>query len=592
MNKNKNSLFMAIACFAFMMFVTFSMCMMPSYMDATSIGRVTPIYFRTGVLFGGCAALLCAVVIYWLNNKVHFAEHLLDSVWINVKKIRTFGCVAALLFLIKIILTHMIERRQALFVVAVIACTVVLIIYRKALYQKLEGVVFFLALILGSIMIATFPLTLISMDEAIHYDQSLQASFLGNIFFTDGDFEVENPDGIFHTKGNLFSDEDIDIYNAQNYALTKEYKKGENYQFLPFDLEELIGGLLKIKLYYLPYGLGIAFGRMVSSSFYVRYMAGEFCNLLLYAAICFFAVRKLKSGKLLLGTILLCPQILFHASTYHYDTWVIAFIALGTAWYIGENQRPEEKVSYKDAIIMSAAFALACMPKQVYFIYCFLPFLMPWKKIENKLKYYFCCTIPAALLMLSFALRSVSTVGGVGDTRGGTGINPAEQVHFILSYPVKYLCQLSKFLFHALSFQAMKGMAAFCDYAGSNQMGAVILSWMILLLVVIDKYGSNTYIDDVKVRVFMIASYFICGALAATAMYIVFNPVGAGEFAGTQPRYFIPAIYPMLAYLYSGRWTRHWTERIDKNMLTAAVMVVVCVIGLWTSYDIAFSLWQ
>ncbi len=60
--------------------------------------------------------------------------------------------------------------------------------------------------------------------------------------------------------------------------------------------------------------------------------------LLTYALTVYFAIRKLKSGKMIMSVIALFPTNIVLASNYSYDPWVTGFSLLGTAYFVSEMQ--------------------------------------------------------------------------------------------------------------------------------------------------------------------------------------------------------------------------------------------------------------
>lgn len=113
------------------------------------------------------------------------------------------------------------------------------------------------------------------------------------------------------------------------------------------------------------------------------YKFGQIPIVLVYSLCCYFAMKRLHSGKMILAVVAMFPTSLFIASNYSYDTWVIGFVMIGMAYFVG-NCQEEGVVSTKDTVIMVIAFAIAIIPKQIYLAFLIIPFLMKRNKIENK----------------------------------------------------------------------------------------------------------------------------------------------------------------------------------------------------------------
>ena len=86
-----------------------------------------------------------------------------------------------------------------------------------------------------------------------------------------------------------------------------------------------------------PQALGIkAKSELLHLNFGYVYMLGRWCNLLAYAVIMYFAIKKLPIGKRLMAAIGLMPTPIFLASTYSYDAMIIAGITFGFAYLLAE----------------------------------------------------------------------------------------------------------------------------------------------------------------------------------------------------------------------------------------------------------------
>ena len=104
------------------------------------------------------------------------------------------------------------------------------------------------------------------------------------------------------------------------------------------------------------------------------------------------------------------------ASNYSYDTWVIGFVMIGMAYFVG-NCQEEGVVSTKDTVIMVIAFAIAIIPKQIYLAFLIIPFLMKRNKIENKKKYYSICSMAFVIMLFDLLLKTIFETSKGGDVR-------------------------------------------------------------------------------------------------------------------------------------------------------------------------------
>lgn len=414
-------------------------------------------------------------------------------------------------------------------------------------------------LLLGTAMIIVSPFGHISWDLDSHYRWSLGASYATCANITAADTVVLTNGQDFWTKNSL----------AENEALIARMNELNQYA---------VGqSVCPTTIAHIPAGMFIAAVRCLGGSFLVCYNAGRFANLLLYALICCLAMKRLKSGKMILAVIALFPTNLLLATNYSYDYWVIAFSMLGTACFIGERQQPDKPVAVKDTIIMCGAFALACLPKQIYAPLLILPFLMRKNNFRNRKKYYCTCLTVFAVLALLLLMRSFTEITGSGDLRGGA-VSPLGQIKYILFNPFSYAKTLLSFLCGYLSIGQMKDYICMMGYLGMAS-GAAIFVVLMIFTAVTDKSPADIYSARWDTRTLTLLLYFGLSALIATALYLAFTPVGSDYIAGCQGRYITPLLFPLLICIGSGRFKNPIPRSLYNN-----VVLFLCAATVY--YDI------
>lgn len=458
--------------------------------------------------------------------------------------------------------------RRFVFVFGVAFSVVYLFLCRKIAAKKFENVLLGIVLITGSVMILVVPFGHTSWDVESHYKWSLASSHIGDVYVTEADM-------LIMTNNQYYRPIDTAVKNISNI----EYmNKAENsivgQQNLPFSIAHLPSGIL------------IAVGRLFGGTFYQVNTLAKFANLLVYAFCCYFAAKKLKSGKMILSVIALFPTNIFLATAYSYDFWVTGFVFVGMAYFVGERQQIDKLISTKDTVIMCGSFALACLPKQIYAPLLILPFFMNKKKIDNKKKYYSICTIAIALLFVLLLIRTFAEAEGGGDMRGGEGVSSVGQIKYILGNPFEYAGTLIKFLLGYLSFSTMPQYISNFAYLGMGS-GAVVFIVLMILTALTDKNEFDKYASGWLVRTVSIALYFGVSALVATSLYIAFTAVGNNTVLGCQPRYIIPLLYPLLAVIgYNG-----FNNKINRTVYNYLVLIPCCTVVFYDIYSTMITKW-
>lgn len=420
---------------------------------------------------------------------------------------------------------------SAMFVFSTLCAIACVWCNRKKLVQNFEKIFVTLLLLVGFTMIVATPFAHASWDTESHYLWSLEASYLGRTQITRSDMMIATvaPDSLIKEDPNA---------NFMNMSILSE------------GYDEVIWWQAgEVSIPHMPSGLFLALGRLIGLPYVLLFMFGKIPNLLLYATLCYFALKRLKTGKLVLAVIALFPTNVFLACNYSYDYWVTGFSILGMAYFIGVLQNEDKSVTIKETAIMCAAFGMACIPKLIYFPLLLIPFFMSGKKIENKKKYYTACSAILAVVLSSFILSYLAQSTAPGDMRGGSTVNPSEQLAYIFGDLFNYIGILWKFLFKEyLAVSNMKNYISNYAYLGVAE-GSAILIVILLLVFLFDRDKAYTKQTETNwwLRIYALLMFFGGNAIIATALYVVFTPVAHETVLGCQARYMIPWIYPLLS---------------------------------------------
>lgn len=436
--------------------------------------------------------------------------------------------------------------------------------FSKYLDKKPENMFLSLVLVTGSMMITVAPFGANSWDEAIHYRWADNASYYEEADISMADYLYDMMSDYVGVKANpQENSKAIETMNKQDLNLV-------GYHSTDTTIAHRVSGLF------------IAVARMLGCSFYETYMIGKYGVLLVYAVVCFFAMKKLKSGKMIMAIIALFPTSMFLATSYSYDYWVTCFSMLGMACFVSELQKPQQMISVKDTMIMVGAFAVACLPKMIYAILLIIPFFMVkrnWNKKEYR-RYYGICSIAVIILGIMLAIIALQQIGGPGDLRGGADVNPTEQVAYIFQNPFTYARDLVNFmrtyLIPARAEQYMVHMA----YLGIGS-GATVIMGLLIFATITDRKEDDVYSSTWLNRIGIGGLFFASIALIATSLYIAFTPVGSRVIKGCQYRYLIPLLFPFLSIIGSPKFA-YKMKYNWYNGIIMGIMVTLCYYNVYT----------
>lgn len=409
-------------------------------------------------------------------------------------------------------------------------------------------------------------------DDQIHYSNALSMSFIGDGMYTQADLNI-----LYYKYPLTFSDDANDSAFKQ---LQEDYDQGAiNTQSRGSIVDQYR------KIGYTGCAVGLFIGRCLSLPFKWIYIFGKLGNMLQYCIVIYFAIKKLKSGKMILTAIALLPTQVFLASSYTYDAWLTSFFMLGFAYFFSEVQDPYKKLKPIDWIIIVGSFLVGTGLKAVYFAAMGILLLMPKTKFksEKACKWYrFSVCIVAFLLFASFALPFVIKGPGSGDSRGGTTVNALGQVEYILNNPLKYAKTFFNFIKGYLSFEQSKGYMNSLAYIGDSDHHLVLL----VLLAGAALTDKNEYDEHTSKISFKLATAFFCFvvvSLVVAALYISFNAVGSDKVEGCQLRYLLPLVFPMI-YVIGFPKIRNYVNKTLYNSIVFGASGFVLFNTLWDLY--------
>lgn len=487
--------------------------------------------------------IISAVAVYFIDCKFACFEKLCKNISKNKIKIVTvliFGLVALLFAVLVELIISMFTAGGTfniyrwIFIAGIAELAVAFVFGFKCLKEKPENLFLPIVLILGTVMLFASPIKHICWDLDSHYRLAVQNSYSGDVYTTLAYDTIEKGfPCVWHTADRVY-EEDIEyLNNAENIFV--DVKTSE------------------FSLAHTPSGIFIAVSRYLGANFAVKYNMGRLANLLLYSVICYFAVKKIKSGKMILSVICLFPTNLFLATNYTYDWWVTSFTILGTAYFVSELQEPDKPLTVKDTVIMALGFGIGALPKLIYIIPMGMMLFMRknnWSAKE-KFRYYGILLAVFAIVFLMFAARSLSAIDGVGDSRGGA-VNPPEQIASILANPLGYAKVLFKFLANYLSIGATNAYITNYAYLGVGSMFMIPVTLMAFTALT-DTNEKVSFKIPLYMKLLSVVLFVGMAALIATALYIDFTPVGSSEIRGCQARYIIPMLAPLLLLIMGKR---------------------------------------
>ena len=506
--------------------------------------------------------LVIAIAVWFIDTRKKIAEKAAALIAKNKLKILEFLIFTIVAILVGVLAELLIglisngdfSKYRAVFLCGVAEIIFVFIYFRKYIAVKPEKLFLPLALTMGVVMLFGSPVKHIAWDLDSHHPWAIQSSYLDTSYITAADYNVDN----YLDQSML-----LEGFSLETYERDIEYLN---------NIDNTVVGQkqAEFSIGHLPSGIFIAVARFFDASFEFKYNVGRLANLLLYSIACYFAIKKIKSGKMILSAICLLPTNLYLATNYSYDWCVTSLTVLGTAYFVSELQEPDKPITVKDTIIMSLAFAVGALPKLVYVVLMGMMLFMRknWQTKKDRKRYYLILGTVMVLLVILFALRSMVSITGDGDTRGGA-VNPSMQLAGILENPFGYAKILFGFLSRYLAFGTSKEYISNFAYLGIGDYW-IVFAVLLIVVALTDASDSVSFKIPLYMRGLAILLFVGMAALVASALYISYTPVGAETVHGCQPRYIIPMVAPLLLLVTGQRF----------NLIKNKAIYNSCVLGI------------
>ena len=432
-----------------------------------------------------------------------------------------------------------------------------LVTFRRTLAKKPENFFLILTLIAGGLLAFFLPdATRVALDDGYHFQHAMNYSTLGHVRFTGAEWDAMQQDN----ERNY----ELDRWDEALAAQDARYAEGAVLVTSRFHVD--------IKEYWMAAnGLGLFLGRVFHLRFWDLWSLGRFTGLLAYALIGYFAIRRLKSGKMILAATLMIPSCVFLAANYSYDPGVTAGIAVSCAYWAAQWQERNAKLKNGDVAVMLLGMLTACYAKAIYFPILLLFLFLPREKFRSpKHRHAYTAVILAAVAaVMLYILLPLGKSGGQADDRAEGNVNTFEQIRFILQNPLLYAEYLWHFLQMYLDPNMADSLVSAFGYQGGG--GNSVLILMALAVATFTDAREENLLPDGRVRAFGEVLLFGTLVLMSTAMYAWFSEVGSPTFDGMQFRYLLPLLYPAMALMGSNR-TRN---RVDPALYHGVLFAVM-----------------
>ncbi len=417
-----------------------------------------------------------------------------------------------------------------------------IIFMRDIFIRRIEIMGTLVVLTIGTVFSFMAPPTSgLNLDDQDHYEKVVFISSALERRVSLGEW-----DDIIEARSALIGSHAFDYDVSNGIAKFRSDMEREHFYVGAGNIQEVI----RIKnISYITSVIPYFLGKLFHLPWSIKFMLGRWGTVLFLAIVTYISMKALKSGSMTVFMMAAIPEVMFLASSYSYDIWLLGCMMLGLSLFFGEKQDTESFLTLRKALAIAIILLISNVSKPIYFPLFMVAFFMPMYKFKEKKHYWLYKLLILFTLILPVLMVLISTLMpglGTGDARGGEGVNAASQYSEFMANPAHGIMVIVKFLNTYLNpFYERTAWFNRLGYLGSMKIGV----YGAIVLVVCAFISVNRK-EPAKFpwwyRLGVLAVYYVVGFMAAFSMYIMFTPVGVETVYGCQARYILPAVFPVL----------------------------------------------
>lgn len=329
-----------------------------------------------------------------------------------------------------------------------------------------------------------------------------------------------------------------------------------------------IGIIIFQTIPYLPQALGVFIGRLFGADALWCYWLARIANLAFYCVCCYFALSWAVRFRVIMYSLMIMPLTVFMAASCSNDSMLFALMFLMFGAVLSD------RFDLKKAAVFAVSFAILCTSKMSYIVFAPLIFTVNRDSWKLKLKKWHFAAGTALVFALFYwgtglMVSLLSNYGEIPRTMADT--NPAQQLKFILSNPLRYLVVFIDTLRNNSFFLSSGGLFGWID------VDIKIISFFTPVVLMVNTFKASHRLEKKdlgKVIVFFITTLLTYGVVL-TGMYLSWTPVTLPQVIGLQMRYVMPGFMGIL--LVAAYWAKGYMAKPEKETKGE-------VSAVWTGY--------
>ena len=286
---------------------------------------------------------------------------------------------------------------------------------------------------------------------------------------------------------------------------------------------------------YLPQTFGILIAKVFHLSIFASILLGRFFNLLTFALLCRFAIKKSGPRQQIFGILAIVPINVYIAASFNQDAVANGLIFLAISLFYSFLDK--DKVSYKD-FLLSVLIALSKLP---YVLLIGLLLFIPKEKMSRK-KYLTVVLLIGTAALCSLLWLKITSALNLNVIHVNPQINPIEKIKYTIENMPEFIRMMVK---EGVNFIPFKLQSLFTFGWLAYDVKSFIWFYLVFISIVILISPKAPKMKKIsKLGVWLVALGIIFGILMTA--YLMWGEITDMSIKGIQGRYF-SGVFVLLA---------------------------------------------
>lgn len=323
---------------------------------------------------------------------------------------------------------------------------------------------------------------------------------------------------------------------------------------------------------HLPQTLGTALGMALGLGTIPTLYLGKCFAYIFYLLCCYFAIRLIPLGKMVLFCTALLPFSLETATSYSYDSTVLslALLMTGYALYLKYEKK---RITIWNVLFWFLLTAWITPCKIVYGFLGLLVLLFPKKKFKRNIYFYITCGMTGAVAGLSLLLSRLTTI-----TKTVTGeMGNYFTIEMFFEDIPNSLMMIGRTIDQSADLYIKQLFGGVYSWFDVNLAWLFVIAYILLMCLAAASLQQEKYTLKISDKAVMGVVFLLVTAAIAASMLFTWTPKTADSIDGIQGRYFL-SVLPLAVFLFNNRLIlvqKNISRQLAMGMILVQFMTVM-----------------